>query len=151
VDLHDMHDNSFTGNTNYAVYSQFDSVNAEANWWGALTGSHTVGADSAFGRVDTTLFLTTAPLGLPGLAPRFLAAAPVAPTTTVRRSAPVAATPSQQPLRQVRAEPVRVRPALRIPPRMPAWRAAVLAERARRRAAQDVKDAALRSKGVTRP
>jgi hypothetical protein len=44
-----------------------------------------------------------------------------------------------------------VRPALRIPPRMPAWRAAVLEESARRRAAQDAKDAALRSQRVTRP
>ena len=142
--VHVLHDNSFTGNTSFAVVSAVDTVNAQLNWWGLSTGSHSgPGSDSTFGIVDATNFLAGPPAGLPGLAPRLLATTMPVRAATLRRSVPVAAAPAPPPVRVVRAPPARVHPALVIPPRMPAWRAAELQERARQRADQDAKDAAL--------
>ena len=147
--FHDLHDNSFTGNTQYAVYSLDDSVNAQANWWGDAAGPSSGLADSAFGRVDTTAFLTSAPLGLPGLAPRFLATAapirpamrPAAPTASAPRSVPV-------PVSAARVALPRQHRAFVIGPRMPAATIARVQEQIRRRAEHEAREAA---SGSTRP
>ncbi|HEY6853475.1 MAG TPA: hypothetical protein VI139_04455, partial [Gemmatimonadales bacterium] len=135
----------------YGVVSLFDTVDAQQNWWGLATGSHSgPGSDSTLGIVDTTNFLGAAPPGLPGLAPRPLATATPIRTTARRAGPPVAAIPTPPPPRPAPPVVRRVRPALHIPPRMPALRAAALQESARRHAAQDAKDAAI-AQGVTRP
>lgn len=147
--FHDLHGNSFTGNSSYSVYSPDDSVNAQANWWGDPAGPSSPLADSSFGRVDTTNALPAAPLGLPGLAPRFLAAAtpvrlaarPVAPTASQPRPAAPAA-------RVVRVAPLRQGRGFVISPRMPAKTVAMLQEQLRRRAEHAARTAANRS---TRP
>src|SRR5439155_26831828 len=106
-------------------------------------------ADSAFGRVDTTAFLTIAPSGLPGLAPRFLATAapirpamrPVALTASAPRSVPV-------PVRAARVAPPRQHRTFVIGPRIPAATIARIQEQIRRRAEHDAREAARKS---TRP
>ncbi|HYR30312.1 MAG TPA: hypothetical protein VEO93_00230, partial [Gemmatimonadales bacterium] len=149
--VHVLHDNSFTGNTSFAVVSAFDTVNAQSNWWGLSTGAHSgSGSDSTFGIVDVTGFLAAPPTNLPGLAPPFRAAAMPVRTTAVRPTAPGPAQPAPRPVQAVRLPPPRVHPALVIPPRMPAWRVAELQERAARHAEQDAKDAGL-ARAVTRP
>ncbi|HXI33295.1 MAG TPA: NosD domain-containing protein, partial [Gemmatimonadales bacterium] len=139
----DLHDNSFTGNSSYAVYSAYDTVNAQQNWWGLSTGSHSgPGSDSAFGYVDTTNFLSGPPVNLPGLAPRFLATArPV-------RIAPQLAAPLTAPRAAPPALPPRQRRAFVVGPRMPAATIARVQEQIRRQAEHDARDAARRS---TRP
>jgi hypothetical protein len=96
----------------YAIYSLFNAVNAQGNWWGLTTGSHSgPGSDSTYGNVDTTAFLTFDPTpSLPQLAPpvRVIAARSttaamnlpvrtyVAPARTARSApAPVAANARQ--------------------------------------------------------
>ncbi len=149
--VHVLHDNSFTGNTSFAVVSAFDTVNAQSNWWGLSTGAHSgAGSDSTFGIVDATGFLAAPPANLPGLAPPFRAAATPVRTTAVRPTAPGAAQAAPRPVQAVRLPPPHVHPALVIPPRMPAWRVAELQERAARHAEQDAKDAGL-ARAVTRP
>lgn len=151
VDRHDLHDNSFTGNSNYAVSTAFDTVNAQLNWWGLSTGSHSgAGSDSTLGTVDATNFLTSAPSGLPGLAPRLLAAAPVrtAASRSVMTAAPTPRTPPVAAGRPAPAPARRPAHAFTPGPRMPAATIARIQEQLRRRAERDAREAARRS---TRP
>jgi hypothetical protein len=150
---HELHGNSFTGNTQYAIVdtSAGDSVNAETNYWNSASGSGGGVGDSVLGHVDTTNSLSAAPGGLPGLAPRFLVtAAPVHATAARPTGAPsapkhvrLAAAP--RPARSPAPRPAR---SLTFPPRMPAKTVAMIEEQERRRAEHAARDAARRS---TRP
>jgi len=148
--FHDLHDNSFTGNTLYAVFDSAtgDSVNAQSNWWGSASGP--TGGDSIFGAVDATNFLSAPPVNLPGLAPRFLAAA--APVRTPLRTAlPTTPPAPRRPQPAVWPAPTlvpRAAHAFTPGPRMPAATIARVQEQIRRQAEHDARDAARRS---TRP
>ncbi len=150
---HELHGNSFTGNTQYAIIdtSAGDSVHAQSNWWGSSSGSGGGVGDSVLGNVDATAFLGTPPAGLPGLAPRFLAtAAPVRTSAARPTGAPAAPkhvrlAAAPQPARSPAPRPAR---ALTFPPRMPAKTVTMIQEQERRRAEHAARDAARRS---TRP
>lgn len=88
----------FTGNGYYAVYnggSNF-AFDATQNWWGNAAGPGGFVADSVSGNVNTGSYLSSAPSGLPSLAPPLFtasAAAPLLTTSPVAPAPPTASTP----------------------------------------------------------
>jgi len=121
--------NSFTNNSNYAVYAPGDTVNAINNWWGNPAGPGGGVADSVSGPLVTTSpFLGAPPANLPSFSPRVLLPAPnrtasVMRITRARGSARVSVAPSAS--RAVRSAKVQ---------RTEAERAARDAQRASRQA-----------------
>ncbi|HXE84125.1 MAG TPA: right-handed parallel beta-helix repeat-containing protein [Gemmatimonadales bacterium] len=80
--------NSFTNNSNYAVYAPGDTVNAINNWWGNPAGPGGGVADSVSGPLVTTSpFLGAPPANLPSFSPRVLLPAPNQ-AASVRRITP---------------------------------------------------------------
>jgi hypothetical protein len=101
--IHQVHGNAFVSDAQYGIATSSDSVNAQGNWWGLVSGPRTgAGSDSTIGRVDVTNFLTTDPSpSLPPLAPPVrivaLAPAPAGAGLPVRRYVAPAQTASPAP------------------------------------------------------
>jgi hypothetical protein len=126
---HGLNQGSFVGNAVYAVFtgpSNF-AFDASSNWWGAVGGVGTTGADAISGTVNTSSPLSAPPGGLPALAPTQLAAS--AAPSLLTSSPAVQPIPSASPLPRV------------LQPAELARRAAQLAER---RAAREAVRAAHR-------
>jgi hypothetical protein len=151
--VYSVHSNAFKGNGRYAVASTSNStVDATQNWWGVDGGvpPGQAGADSVSGIIDASAPLSTAPSGLPALAPPPLIASAAA-ATSVRLptlAAPVAVTSDANVNARPRAAsmvpPRSAAPQPRIPSRgrLAARMAATVRSMQQRRAERDAQRAA---------